>query len=168
MAYAICQNVGAAVPPTRAASGEARFVAQYQVGMSRFKIQERVRWSDVDAAQIIFYGSYIRFFEFAESEMFRDLGFPYGKMFERLDVWLPRRHIQCDFLALVRLDDLLEVSCWVSDIGRTSLKLAFEVHLPDGTLAATASYVLVAVERGAFQKTAVPADLVAAAAKYRG
>jgi YbgC/YbaW family acyl-CoA thioester hydrolase len=136
--------------------------------MARFTIQERVRWSDVDAAQIIFYGSYIRFFEFAESEMFRDLGFAYGEMFEKLDVWLPRRHIQCDFLSLVRLDDLLRVSCWVSHLGHTSLKLAFEVHLPDGTLAATASYVLVAVDRVSFQKTALPARLVSALEKYRG
>lgn len=136
--------------------------------MAKFSIQERVRWSDVDAAQIIFYGSYIRFFEFAESEMFRDLGFAYGDMYEKLDVWLPRRHIQCDFLSLVRLDDLLKVSCWVSHVGQTSLKLAFEVHLPDDTLAATASYVLVAVDRSSFRKANLPEALVTALQRYRG
>ena len=29
---------------------------------TKFTIEERVRWCDVDAANIIFYGSYIRFF----------------------------------------------------------------------------------------------------------
>ena len=33
-----------------------------------FTIEERVRWGDVDAARIIFYGAYIRFFEIAETE----------------------------------------------------------------------------------------------------
>jgi acyl-CoA thioester hydrolase len=135
--------------------------------MGRFAIQERVRWSDVDAAEIIFYGSYIRFFEFAESEMFRSLGFAYGRMFEELDVWLPRRHIECDFLSAARLDDLLEVSCWVPKIGNTSLTLAFEVHR-QGKLLATASYVLVAVDRHSFDKLPIPEKLVQAMADLRG
>ena len=43
-----------------------------------FTIEERVRWGDVDAARIIFYGAYIRFFEIAETELFRAVGLPYG------------------------------------------------------------------------------------------
>lgn len=138
--------------------------------MSKFTIQERVRWSDVDAAEIIFYGSYIRFFEFAESEMFRSLGQSYGKLFDELDIWLPRRHIECDFLEAARLDDLLEVSCWVSHIGRTSLKLAFEVRIPERSpqIVATASYVLVAVDRRSFGKVPVPEALSRSLETYRG
>ena len=138
--------------------------------MAKFSIQERVRWSDVDAAEIIFYGSYIRFFEFAESEMFRSLGFAYGRMFDELDVWLPRRHIECDFLIAARLDDLLEVACWVSHIGKTSMKLAFEVTRPliGPELIATASYVLVAVERREFAKVPIPAKLVEALQGLQG
>jgi len=138
--------------------------------MAKFSIQERVRWSDVDAAEIIFYGSYIRFFEFAESEMFRSVGFAYGRMFEELDVWLPRRHIECDFLIAARLDDLLEVTCWVSHIGNTSMRLAFEVTRPliGPEVIATASYVLVAVERREFAKAALPQKLVQALQDLRG
>jgi acyl-CoA thioesterase FadM len=42
--------------------------------LKKFTIEERVRWGDVDAARIIFYGAYIRFFEFAETELFRSVG----------------------------------------------------------------------------------------------
>ncbi len=139
--------------------------------MGKFSIEERVRWSDVDAAAIIFYGSYIRFFEFAESEMFRSLGHSYGKMFDQLDIWLPRRHIECEFLKPARLDDLLQVSCWVSRIGETSLTLGFEVRIPERgpDIVATASYVLVAVARGEqFDKVAVPPELIRSLAIYRG
>ncbi|MBS2040178.1 acyl-CoA thioesterase [bacterium] len=135
--------------------------------VAKYTIQERVRWSDVDAAEIIFYGSYIRFFEFAESEMFRSLGFAYGRMFEELDVWLPRRHIECDFLSAARIDDLLEVSCWVSNIGNTSLALSFEVHR-DQALLVTAGYVLVAVDRHSFAKVPIPEKLVLALQGLRG
>jgi len=39
-----------------------------------FSIEEYVRWSDVDRAGIIFYGAYVRFFEIAETELFRAAG----------------------------------------------------------------------------------------------
>ena len=39
-----------------------------------FIINEYVRWSDVDYAGIIFYGAYVRFFEIAETELFREAG----------------------------------------------------------------------------------------------
>src|SRR5215831_15351742 len=94
----------------------------------KFTIEERVRWGDVDAASIIFYGSYIRFFEIAETELFRAVGMPYGKVFDRLDIWLPRVHLECDFHRAAKLDDLLEVSAWVGKFGRTSLRLNFEVR----------------------------------------
>jgi acyl-CoA thioester hydrolase len=137
--------------------------------MAKFSIQERVRWGDVDAAKIIFYGSYIRFFEFAESEMFRSLGFAYGQMFEELDIWLPRRHLECDFLQAAKVDDNLEVSCWVSEMGRTSLRLSFEVRRPpDPALVATAQYVLVAVNRQNFEKVEIPERLRQALQGCRG
>jgi YbgC/YbaW family acyl-CoA thioester hydrolase len=94
----------------------------------KFTIEERVRWGDVDAARIIFYGSYIRFFEIAETELFRAVGMAYGKVFDDLDIWLPRVHLECDFHRAAQLDDLLEVSVYVGKVGRTSMRLDFEVR----------------------------------------
>ena len=85
----------------------------------KFSIEERVRWGDVDAAGIIFYGAYIRFFEFAETELFRQVGLSYGVMFEELDIWLPRVHLECDFHRAAKLDDLLEVTVFVGKCGRS-------------------------------------------------
>src|SRR5260370_29777545 len=131
----------------------------------RFTIEERVRWGDVDAARIIFYGSYIRFFEIAETELFRAAGMPYGKVFDELDIWLPRVHLECDFRRVAQLDDLLEVSVYVGNVGKTSLRLNFEVRRkkPDGTveegLIATAHFILVAVRRDTMDPIPVPEEL---------
>ena len=138
----------------------------------KFTIEERVRWGDVDAASIIFYGSYIRFFEIAETELFRAAGMSYGKIFDELDIWLPRVHLECDFLRAPRLDDLLEVSVYVGKIGRTSLRLDFEVRrkTEDGTieadLMATAHFVLVSTNRNDLKPIPVPDSLRRALAPY--
>ena len=133
----------------------------------KFSIEERVRWGDVDAARIIFYGAYIRFFEFAETELFRAVGLPYGVMFDELDVWLPRAHLECDFRRAARLDDLLEVSVFVGRVGTKSLRLDFEVRrVGEAELIAVAHFVLVAVRRDTFDSVAVPEELKRRLAPY--
>lgn len=123
----------------------------------KFVITERVRWGDVDAAGIIFYGAYLRFFEFAETELFRAAGLPYGVMFETLDIWLPRVHLECDFHRAAKLDDLLEVSAFIGNIGQSSLRLNFEVRRQgEAELIANAHFVLVTVRRTNFDKIPVP------------
>src|SRR6185369_4883780 len=83
----------------------------------RFTIEEHVRWSDIDRAGIIYYGQFLRFFEIAETELFRAVGLPYSVVFDRLDVWLPRVQIHFDFRKPLMLDDLIEVSAFVARIG---------------------------------------------------
>jgi acyl-CoA thioester hydrolase len=126
----------------------------------KYTIEERVRWGDVDAARIIFYGAYIRFFEFAETELFRAVNLPYSVMFDELDVWLPRVHIECDFLRAAQLDDLLEVSVYIGRFGNKSMRLDFEVRRKGGSeLVATAYFVLTSVRRDTFETVPIPAEL---------
>lgn len=126
-----------------------------------------MRWGDVDAARIIFYGAYIHFFEFAETELFRAVGLPYSVMFDELDVWLPRAHIECDFRRAAQLDDLLEVAVYVGRIGTKSLRLNFEVRRKgEDELIAEAHFILVAVRRDTFETVTVPDELKRRLAPY--
>ena len=129
-------------------------------GPGKYTIEERVRWGDVDAAGIIFYGAYIRFFEFAETELFRSVGLPYSVMFDELDVWLPRVHLECDFHHAARLDDLLEVSVYVGRFGNKSMHLNFEVRRKgEDLLIADAHFVLASVRRDTFETVPIPEEL---------
>ncbi len=133
----------------------------------KFTIEERVRWGDVDAARIIFYGAYIRFFEFAETELFRSVGLPYSVMFDELDVWLPRVHLECDFHHAAQLDDLLEVSVYVGRFGTKSMRLNFEVRRKgEDLLIAHAHFVLTSVRRDTFETVPIPEELRARLAEY--
>src|SRR3989442_13542047 len=131
----------------------------------KFSIEERVLWGDVDAARIIFYGSYIRFFEIGETELFRAVGLPYGKVFDELEIWLPRVHLECDFHRAAQMDDLLQVSVYVGKIGTTSLRLDFEVRRKNEVgeieekLMATAHFVLVSTDRENLRPLPVPDEL---------
>ena len=118
----------------------------------KFFIQEYVRWQDIDYAGAIFYGAYLRFFELAEMELFRSIGLPYGKVFEELDIWLPRVQVHCDFYHPAVLDDLLNISTFVGRIGSKSITLNFEVHrAKDNLFLASGHFVIVVVSRKDFK-----------------
>ena len=134
---------------------------------NKFTMEERVRWGDVDAARIIFYGAYIHFFEFAETELFRAAGLQYGVMFDELKIWLPRVHLECDFLSPARLDDILEVSAWIGRFGTKSMKLNFEVRRKGSNeLLATAHFVLAAVSQQTLESVPIPAEMREKLAPY--
>lgn len=125
-----------------------------------FIIDEYVRWSDVDRAGIIFYGAYVRFFEIAETELFRFAGVPYSQVFDRFDIWLPRVHLACDFEYPARLDDQLRVAAYFTRFGNSSIRINFDVlHLEARRLAAAGHEVLVCTTRDSLRPRPLPTEL---------
>jgi acyl-CoA thioester hydrolase len=126
----------------------------------RFSIEEPVRWSDVDIAGVVCYGAFVRFFEIAESELMRAAGMPYGKVFDRFDIWLPRVRYTCDFRAPARLDERLNVSAWIKRMGERSIAFAFQINKKDDAeLVAECEIVLACVERKTWVSRALPVEL---------
>lgn len=132
-----------------------------------FVIEEYVRWSDVDFAGIIFYGSYVRFFEIAETELFRHCGLAYRDVFDRYGIFLPRKAVHSEFFQPARLDDRLKVAAYVGRVGTKSMTLNFDVLKNDAPgLAAAGWMVLVCVGREDLRPRPLPADLVTALARH--
>src|SRR2546430_3891481 len=92
-----------------------------------YVIEEYVRWADVDFAGIIFYGSYVRFFEIAETALFRACGLAYSDFFDRYGIFLPRKVVHNEFYCPARLDDRLRVAAYVGRAGTSSMTLNFDV-----------------------------------------
>ena len=142
------------------------------VPAAAFKVADYVRWSDVDAAGILCYGAYVRFFEIAETELFRAAGLPYGKVFEELGFWLPRKALDFEFEAPALLDDRLEVAIWVERFGNTSIRFAFEVAKLDSdgsrrTITAKGHVAMVAVDREHLRPIPLPERLRTALDRFR-
>lgn len=135
-------------------------------GSKRHALQEYVRWSDVDASSIIRWSAYTRFVELAETELFREIGFPYATLWDQLDIWLPRVQFHLDCRNPARLDELLDVGIWISRIGRSSIRFEFAMKKQDGQLAAEGNLVIVAISREDGKSVEVPGPLSDALAPY--
>ena len=125
-----------------------------------FVVHEYVRWGDVDIIGIIRYDAYLRFFEYAESELFRAIGLLYHDVVARDGLTLPRKVMHAEFMTPARLDERLEIRTYVSAVGRTSLTLNFDMFADDGTVRAKGYLVLVAVDISTLEKRPLPPGVI--------
>jgi len=122
-----------------------------------FRIQERVRWIDCDGAHIIYYGAYIRFFEIAETEMYRSIGLPYAIAFQTIEGFPVRAEYHCQYYAPALLDDVMDIEIWISHWGTTSYTIGFEFRRAETGAPLAGGYCrVVMVDRTHKQPTPIP------------
>jgi acyl-CoA thioester hydrolase len=85
----------------------------------------RVRYKDTDCMQVVYYGNYLTYFEVGRVEFLRQNGWPMSEVNRR--VHLPVVEATVRYLRPARLDDLLEISCWISERKRASFRFAYEI-----------------------------------------
>lgn len=127
--------------------------------------RDRVRWSDIDAAGIVCYGRYLRFFEGAEEELLRAAGLPGDVLPREHGVWLVRRRVAAEFIRPVRLGDELVTTARVSALGRSSVRLEFSATV-GGERVAAGDYLLVCVDRDQLAARPLPAPVRAALSPF--
>jgi acyl-CoA thioester hydrolase len=89
--------------------------------MKTFITRTRARYCETDAAEVIYYGSFMHYFEVGKMEMFRELGLPY-----RRDI--PIVETFCKYPAPAHFDEMLEIRSWFDDIKEKSFKVRCEVY----------------------------------------
>jgi YbgC/YbaW family acyl-CoA thioester hydrolase len=132
---------------------------------SPFVWTSRVRFSDTDASTRIHYSAMFRHFEAAENEFLRAIGLPYTALGSQgLD--FPRVHVECDFEAPLRYDDLIDVEVTAARVGTTSFTLAFRV-MTAGRPAARGRITIVCIDHQTGRPHALPPALAAVLAEHR-
>jgi YbgC/YbaW family acyl-CoA thioester hydrolase len=126
-----------------------------------------VRWSDVDAAGIVCFGRYLRYFEAAETELFRRVGLPAQRLRSEHGLWLVRRRVECDFLRPLALDTEIDIAGRVVSLGGSSVQLRFAVRVGECLAPyAEGAYVCVAVDTTTLEPVELPARVRAALEPY--
>lgn len=91
-------------------------------GARIFESRLQVQWADVDVAGIMYFAAYSRFAEYAEMQMFAELGFPYESVFTDLNFWLPRVRVEAEYHAPALMSDWLRMRTHLEHVGASSLR----------------------------------------------
>jgi acyl-CoA thioester hydrolase len=88
----------------------------------------RVRWAEVDPQNIVFNANYLMYFDVGATEYWRALGCVYPQGFEVLGVDSFAVKATLEYHASARYDDVIDVCVRTSKLGRTSIRMAVEIH----------------------------------------
>ena len=129
--------------------------------MSKHKIFSwpvRVYFQDTDAGGVVYHASYVNFMERARTEWLRSHGYSNAGLMKEFGVLFVVRSMKLDYLRPALLDDMLEVTAKVVEIGRSRLNLLQTVRRADELLTEGEVH-LVCVSRETFKPVSVPEAL---------
>jgi len=125
-----------------------------------FKTLVRVAWVETDAAHVVHFSNYFRYFERVEEEFYRHLGFNFSSAASR-GLWFPRVETLCQYRRPARFNDLLEVELIVEEVREKSVKYGFRIFSEgSATLLAEGYMILVAASVQTGKATGIPKDFV--------
>ena len=120
-----------------------------------FRFAMRVYWEDTDAAGIVFYANYLKFFERARTEWLRSLGFGQEALRLEQGIAFVVSATAVRYRRPARLDDGISVSVDVRHLGQASLEIAQEARRADELLA-DGTIRIGCVELGTFRPCRIP------------
>jgi len=133
---------------------------------AELRLQRRVAFSETDAAGIVHFSNYFRYFEDAEHALWRDAGLSiHGG--ESAIGW-PRVSASCDYRRPLRFEQEFEIRVAIAEVtGRT---IRYEGTIDSqGERVATATWKIACVNRlpdGGMKSTNIPANILERLAPY--
>ena len=122
--------------------------------------RQRVIYGDTDQMGVVYYANYLRFFELGRMEYFRARGGRYSEL-EASGFSLPVVHVEADYRASAKYEDIVLVRTTVNELRRASFGFSYEVSREaDGAVLCTGSTV-----HACLGKNGRPTPLPAALAK---
>ena len=93
-----------------------------------FETTLRVPYRDVDMQQVVNNSYYLHYAEIGRIAYLRERGMPYQHMVRQFDIEMVLAESHCYYKVPARFDDLLTVRVGLSDIGRSSFKVLYEIY----------------------------------------
>ena len=123
-----------------------------------FSATMRIYWEDTDAAGIVFYANYLKFFERARTEWLRGLGFGQEQLRTDAGIAFVVSETRLRYRRPARLDDVIDVSVAVVHLGQASLEISQEARRA-GELLADGTIRIGCVELGTFRPCRIPNEI---------
>ena len=84
----------------------------------------RIYWEDTDAGGVVYYANYLKFMERARTEWLRSIGIEQAELATTQGLLFAVVHVEATYRRPARYDDLLQVTCGISEHTRTSVTFA--------------------------------------------
>ena len=129
-----------------------------QTPLFTFDFPLRIYFEDTDASGVVYHAHYVKFLERARTEWLRLLGFSNSEIERKYKMNWVIAEIAVEFLKPARLDDSINISVAIENLGR--VRCTFHQEIRRGEELLVKARVLVAtVSADSFKPIEIPADL---------
>jgi acyl-CoA thioester hydrolase len=120
-----------------------------------FSLPVRVYFQDTDAGGVVYHANYLNFMERARTEWLRAHGYSNAGLMKEFGMVFVVRSIKLDYLKPALLDDCLDVTARIREIGRSRIGLVQSI-LRGAEVLTEAEVHLVCVSLASFKPSSVP------------
>ncbi len=123
-----------------------------------FRYRQRVRFSETDMQNVVYYANYLVYAEVGRSAYLRELGLVYGDLVAKgLDFTIGEVGVR--YRAPLRFDDEFDINVRVAQIRHSSWTFEYSVDRADGLHCVDMTTVQVMIDRSTLRATRIPEDL---------
>lgn len=115
----------------------------------------RPSYADTDQMGFVHHSSYVKFYEHARWEAFRNLGLPY-KIIEKRGILMPVISMNLQFIKPAFYDDKLEISVAIEKEANTRIKFYYTVTRQPGEVISKAETVLALLKKENYKPCRIP------------
>jgi len=126
--------------------------------MQNFLLPVRVYYEDTDAAGVVYYANYLRYFERARTEWLRQLGVSQAELMVGAGLAFAVRSLSAEYLRPAKLDDVLEVRSSIGELGRAQVVFDQRIWRGEETLV-TAKVRVACLDLKRGKAAAMPTEL---------
>ncbi len=124
-----------------------------------FRLPIRVYWEDTDAAGIVFYANYLKFFKRARTEWLRSFGLEQERLRAESSIAFVVTETTLRYFAPARLDDMIEVGVHIERLGQASLVVTQQALRGDDVLV-EGTIRVGCVDLGTFRPRRIPDEIL--------
>ncbi len=118
-----------------------------------------VRFEEVDAARIVFFGRFLHYAHEAMEHFFGGLAGGYASLINDRGIGVPAVHVEMKFARPCRYGDVLSIETSTARIGTRSAVLRYVMKKRDGEVACEVSHTVVTSDLAAMRSVDMPDDV---------
>ncbi|MBL0123331.1 MAG: tol-pal system-associated acyl-CoA thioesterase [Betaproteobacteria bacterium] len=129
-----------------------------QTPLFTFDFPQRIYFEDTDAGGVVYHAQYLKFLERARTEWLRYLGFTNSELERKYKMLWVVSEIAVEFVKPAKLDDSVNISVSIENLGRVRCTFHQEIRRGDELLV-RARVLVACVSADGFKPIEIPADV---------
>ena len=130
------------------------------MSLAVFEWPVRVYYEDTDAAGVVYYANYLKFYERARTEWLRAQGFEQDALRHEFGIVFVVSKLQVEYKQAAKFNEMLRVSCLLERQTAAALNFRQQVHrTSDDVLLSEAAVQIVCVDAERFKPKPIPQAL---------